>query len=174
VRQALRGVVVAALATACGSTGEPPPDPNGVLPPTQAERNALGAHCENPDPSRTHSDVDMMPGRRCLHCHGAGGMAARLQKFTAAGTVFSTPTPPACDPGGPSGVLVELLAADGSVQASTTTWNRGNFFVKGALAFPLGVRLTVDGRTVTKKTAVSTGDCASCHDGVTTGRIASP
>jgi hypothetical protein len=98
------------------------------------------------------------------------GASAGDESLSAAGTVFAKGRPDSCDAGGVSGVVVELLRADGTVAASTTTNAAGNFAFKQSLAFPLKARVTANGKTHPMPGNVTTGDCASCH-GTTAPRI---
>jgi hypothetical protein len=111
----------------------------------------------------------MLPGRQCLLCHMAGASAGD-EAFSAGGTVFAKGKD-SCNPGGTSGVVVELLKADGTVAASTPTNAKGNFFFLQSLAFPLKARVTFNGKKHEMPGNVTSGDCASCHNGSLVERI---
>ena len=62
--------------------------------------------------------------------------------------------------------------ADGTVIATTTTNNAGNFIIENsdlctqASCVPYRVRMTLDGRTREMLTAQTDGDCMKCHTAV--------
>jgi hypothetical protein len=159
MRRLLAALPFALLSVACGSDAAPADVADG----------AAAAGCEASTDSLLEAGPEMLPGRRCLLCHMAGASAAD-EAFTAGGTVFARGRD-ACNAGGTSGVVVELLKADGTVAASTTTNAKGNFFFRQALAFPLKARVTFNGKTHEMPGNVTSGDCASCHDGATAARI---
>lgn len=103
----------------------------------------------------------MHPGGDCIGCHGGG----EGPSFGAAGTVFGALSE-ATDCAGVEGVTVRLTGASGQT-AETTTNAAGNFYFDdgeiAGLATPYQVEIEQGGRTSAMGTAISTGNCASCH-----------
>jgi hypothetical protein len=129
---------------------------------------------------RDRESSRMHPGRACLECHireDEGPTRGFL------GTVQQNVND-SDDCRGVGDTLVEILNdVDGSVMASTTTNNAGNFIIEsaqcaGASCPPYRVRLTLDGRTREMLTPQTNGDCMSCHTAAATdlapGRIVAP
>jgi hypothetical protein len=129
---------------------------------------------------RDRESSRMHPGRACLECHISEGEGPRRGFL---GTVQQNVTD-SNDCRGVGDTLVEILDdVDGSVMASTTTNNAGNFIIESALCSgadcpPYRVRLTLDGRTREMFTAQTNGDCMACHTAVgvdgAPGRIVAP
>jgi hypothetical protein len=100
------------------------------------------------------------PGQPCLLCHG--GALGDPEPFSVAGTIYQTPsaTQPAV------GATVELQAADGS-RFEVVANDAGNFYVspdQWRPAFPLQVKVTYQGRTVSMLSNIGReGSCAGCH-----------
>jgi hypothetical protein len=159
MRRLLHALPLALLSLACGEESASSEVANG----------AAAAGCEAASDAALEAGPEMLPGRRCLLCHMAGASAGG-EVFSAAGTVFAKGKPDSCNAGGVSGVVVELLKADGTVAASATTNAVGNFSFEQSLAFPLKARVTANGKTREMPGNVTTGDCASCH-GTTASRI---
>lgn len=104
-------------------------------------------------------DASMRPGDDCLRCHG----------FTAAGTVYASPSAGADQ--GIAGVMVAITDKNGAVQALTTN-SAGNFYTKAAIAFPASVTVSRNGQTVSMAQSLAQGGCNGCH--VAGQRIAAP
>lgn len=131
------------------------------------------ARCESSTPELRVPTARMLPGRRCMGCHLAGGQAGRIP-WTAAGTVYDAPTT-TCNSGGLEGAQVELIDRSGRVLITLTTNRSGNFFTAEPLGFqPLRARISKDGKSREMRTPQTTLDCAACHypDGPATGRLA--
>jgi hypothetical protein len=146
--------------TACGSDS---------ADKTVADGSAA-AGCEEATDALLAAGPGMLPGRRCLTCHTSGGSAGD-EALSAGGTVFGAKKPATCNAGGISGAVVELLKADGTVAASTTTNAAGNFYFRQALAFPLKARITQNGKSFEMPMPATSGDCASCHNGTAIARL---
>jgi hypothetical protein len=159
MRRLLAALPLALSALACGSDAAPSDVANGVA----------AAGCEAATDALLAAGPEMLPGRQCLLCHMAGASAAE-KTFSAGGSVFAKGKD-VCNNGGPSGAVVELLKADGTVVASTTTNAKGNFFFRQSLAFPLKARVTYNGKQHDMPGNVTSGDCASCHNGTMVERI---
>ena len=160
MRRLLYALPLALLSLACGDTAS-----------SDVANGAAAAGCEAATTALLEAGPEMLPGRRCLLCHMAGASAGD-EAFSAGGTVFAKGKQDTCNAGGVSGVLVELLKADGTVAASATTNAAGNFSFKQSLAFPLKARVTAKGKTPhVMPMDVNDGDCASCHDGTKNPRI---
>ncbi|MFM2152837.1 MAG: hypothetical protein RL199_1272 [Pseudomonadota bacterium] len=160
MRRLLAAVPLALLALACAGESAPADVANG----------AAAAGCEAASAASLEVGPEMLPGRRCLLCHMSGASASD-EPLSAGGTVFASAKPSSCDAGGVSGAVVELLKADGTVAAATTTNAAGNFAFRQSLAFPLKARVTANGKTTMMPGNVTTGDCATCHDGTSAPRI---
>jgi hypothetical protein len=130
--------------------------------PNLAAVPAANAGCEAPTPANLETGATMLPGRVCEDCHTQNGQSPLV--WTASGTVFNHPTDP-CDPGGVAGVTVEILDAAGTVQATLTTNQAGNFYTGDTqLSFPIRARIFgPDGTRQEMQNAQPTGACASCH-----------
>lgn len=123
----------------------------------------------------------MHPGRACLACHQAEGEGPRRGFL---GTVVQA-VDDSNDCRGVGDVRVDILDdGDGSVLATTTTNNAGNFIIESSTLCtqtscpPYRVRLTLDGRTRDMLTPQTSGDCNTCHSAAGTdgapGRIVAP
>jgi len=158
----------------CGAPtpdGGPPPDPTFSGPPTCTS----GVYWTqgNEGSSRMH------PGLACIVCHTqSGGDGPR---FAVAGTVYPTGHEyDDCDGSAASGAVVTVTDITG-VSKSFTANAVGNFYgspVTGWPVFPITAQVTFSGKVRLMSTAVSSGDCNSCHtlDGANgaPGRIALP
>jgi len=116
-------------------------------------------------------------GDDCLSCHKPGGKAAKAL-FTLGGTAYRTagddPSP------GLAGVRLALTGADGR-RLELATNDRGNFWSKEKVAFPVAVevwREGVDARRSVAAGPCSAGTCNECHArpprGGAPGRIYAP
>lgn len=129
----------------------PPPDPLDA-PPTCTSNSTwtLG----------THKSPDMEPGHACITCHTQQGGPS----FNVGGTVYPTGHEPDDCNGSPAGgAVVTITDARGVVATFTASNVSGNFRGSTALTFPITARVTFNGKTRAMVTAVSTGDCNSCH-----------
>lgn len=117
-----------------------------------------------------HGDIESHNnGQNCMNCHTSGGTGEGL--FTAAGSVYepinSSPYPNAIiklftEPNG-SGTLIKTIEVDG----------KGNFYTTEYIDFANGLYIILsdaDGNEINMVSAVSTGQCNSCH-GETTDKI---
>ena len=123
----------------------------------------------------------MHPGRPCLECHQRENEGPQLGFL---GTIQQDLND-TNDCRGVGDITVDILDdADGSVMATTTTNNAGNFIIENsdlctqASCLPYRVRLTLDGRSREMLTAQTDGDCMKCHTAVgvdgAPGRIVAP
>ena len=124
------------------------------------------AGCDTSATAVSDGDPTMLPGSACTTCHSA---------FTAAGTVFSTPSS-GCSAGA-SGVRVEILDSTGRTAITMITNSAGNFYTQERLPSPYRARVTAtDGTSQTMSVAQTSGSCAHCHRlppaNAATGRIA--
>ncbi len=101
--------------------------------------------------------ADMLPGSDCLSCHRADAAASSFA-FTAAGTVFSSPS---CRDGVRE--VTVLIRDSVGREARMTTSELGNFSTSVALVPPLRASVLRDGRTITMRADVDHGSCNSCH-----------
>lgn len=135
------GLVAAAIAAACGGgSDDGPSSPSGG---------------GSASASRSHN-----AGRNCLQCHN---------EFRVAGTVY------AASGAAKSGATVRLTTAPsggGTVLATLTSDGTGNFYTSQSVSFGSGVYAQVTGSsgTLSKKGAITSGACNSCH-GVSTPRL---
>lgn len=117
----------------------------------------------------THKSPDMEPGHACISCHGQQGGP----RFSVAGTVYpSGHEPDDCDGSPAGGAVVTVTDARGATATFTASTVSGNFHGSTALTFPITAKVTFNGKTRAMATAVSTGDCNSCH--TQTGSSAAP
>lgn len=126
------------------------------------------AGCESPSGQALAAGPLMLPGNACLNCHKQGGQASEGDvRWSVAGTVFGSATA-ACSTG-LSGVTVEILRQDGSVQLTLTTNETGNFYASSAVTLPLRARVK-KGTMVREMAGIQqSGNCASCHSNPGTG-----
>jgi len=101
----------------------------------------------------------MQPGNDCLACHVQGGKAGEAA-FTAAGTVYASPTAAANE--GIQGVDVVLTDSAGKVVTLRTN-SVGNFYTDEALAFPIRAELRQGANVAKMPIPMQNGGCASCH-----------
>lgn len=101
----------------------------------------------------------MQPGSDCLACHVQGGSAGN-EPFTAAGTVFGSPTA-ALDQGVEG---VEVLLSDAPGKTVTLVTNSvGNFYTQEPLVFPIRAKLRRGDSVAAMPFPIANGGCASCH-----------
>ncbi|HUM13099.1 MAG TPA: hypothetical protein VLT82_19275 [Myxococcaceae bacterium] len=102
----------------------------------------------------------MEPGHACITCHSQQGGPS----LTVAGTVFPTGhEPDDCNARAAGGAVVTVTDANGVTATFTASSVSGNFHGSTQLTFPITARVTFNGKTRSMGTAVSTGDCNSCH-----------
>jgi hypothetical protein len=147
-----RGYVVAASLSAALSAGCFSPVEDDLI-------SELGPEIDGLEEGQYHRY-----GQPCLVCHG--GYKAPL--FSAAGTVFTTPT----DDIPVAGVVVKLTDANGDVYQAPTNC-AGNFFITGSEwdpVFPLRAEIECTLPDGTKRRSVMQtrinrdGGCGSCHE----------
>ena len=109
--------------------------------------------------ARGGGNATMQPGSNCLSCHVQGGSAGDVP-FTAAGTVFGSPT--ATPDQGVDGVDVILSDSTGKT-VSLVTNSVGNFYTQEPLSFPIRARLRRGASEQVMPIPISNGGCASCH-----------
>lgn len=141
------------ILAACGGGGES----------TKVDVAAAGAAagCETATQTQLTTGDSMLPGRQCLKCHKAGGQA-KDEAYTAAGTVFGSGSAQ-CNPGGLSGVKVEILDAAGAVVDTLMTGATGNFYTRKPLPASYRARVSKNGKSLEMVGPRADGDCASCH-----------
>jgi len=105
-------------------------------------------------------------GLACLGCHTGSGAAPR---WTVAGTLFSTAQGGAAI----SGATVTVTDAN-NVTLRLVTAANGNFYTGQSLTMPLRVKASKCPDTRMMSARPMTGDCNSCHQAATTGRIHLP
>lgn len=105
-------------------------------------------------------------GLACLGCHNGSGPAPR---WTVAGTLYASSS------GGTpiSGATVTVTDAN-NVTVRLVTASNGNFYTGQALAMPLRVKASRCPDTRQMMATPMTGDCNSCHQVATNGRIHLP
>ena len=123
-----------------------------------------GAACEQPStmlPVGNHN-----AGLACLSCHNGTGVAPR---WYAAGTLFSTTQ----GGGAISGATITITDANNTTVKLVTASN-GNFYTRQQLVMPLRVSASKCPDTKSMPPMATSGDCNSCHQAATTGRIHLP
>ncbi len=109
------------------------------------------------------------PGQPCLTCHGPGGEGPR---FTLGGTIFSTAQ------GGVAVAGATVVVVDANnVTTRLISASNGNFYSNATLALPLRVSASKCPETKPMIGAIASaqdGDCNSCHQPGTSGRIYLP
>ena len=129
----------------------PPPDPLGAAPVCTSKSYWTGG---------TRGSADMEPGHACITCHTQQGGPT----FSVAGTVFPTGhEPDDCNGSAAGGAVVTVTDANGAMATFTASSISGNFHGTTRFTFPITASVTFNGKTRSMGTAVSTGDCNSCH-----------
>jgi hypothetical protein len=126
--------------------------------------DASGAACEQAStmlPNGNHN-----AGLACLSCHNGTGAAPR---WYAAGTLFATTQ----GGGAISGATITITDANNTTVKLITAAN-GNFYTRQALVMPLRVSASKCPDTKSMPPNATSGDCNSCHQAATTGRIHLP
>lgn len=105
-------------------------------------------------------------GLACLGCHNGSGVAPR---WTVAGTLYAS-----SQGGAPlAGATITVIDAN-DVTVRLVTATNGNFYTGQALAMPLRVKASRCPDTRQMMATPMTGDCNSCHQAATNGRIHLP
>jgi hypothetical protein len=122
-----------------------------------------GATCEQAVTSLPNGNHNA--GLACLSCHN-GTVAPR---WYAAGTLFATTQ------GGSaiSGATIIITDANNTTVKLVTAAN-GNFYTPQPLVMPLRVKASKCPDTRSMPPMATSGDCNSCHQATTTGRIHLP
>ena len=128
-----------------------PPDPLGAAPSCTSGSSWTGG---------TNGSSDMEPGRACITCHQLQGGPS----FNVGGTVYPTGhEPDDCNGSGAGGAVVTVTDRNGVTASFTASSVSGNFHGTASLTFPITATVTFQGKTRSMGTAVSSGDCNSCH-----------
>lgn len=128
-----------------------PPDPLGAAPTCTSGSTWNGG---------TNGSSDMEPGWACITCHQQHGGPS----FNIGGTVYPTGhEPDDCNGSGAGGAVVTVTDRNGVTASFTASSQSGNFHGSASLTFPITATVTFQGKTRSMATAVSTGDCNSCH-----------
>jgi hypothetical protein len=143
-----------------------PPDPLGAAPTCTSNSTWTGG---------THGSANMEPGHACITCHRQQGGPS----FNVGGTVYPTGhEPDDCNGSAAGGAIVTVTDQNGATATFTVSSVSGNFSGSASLTFPITASVTFQGKTRSMGTAVSTGDCNSCHTQTGTssapGRITLP
>lgn len=105
-------------------------------------------------------------GLACLSCHNGSGAAPR---WYAAGTLYATTQ----GGGAISGATIIITDANNTTVKLVTAAN-GNFYTPQQLVMPLRVKASKCPDTKSMPPMATSGDCNSCHQAATTGRIHLP
>lgn len=100
----------------------------------------------------------MRPGGACITCHTMRGGPA----YTVAGTVYPTAHEPN-DCNGVNGVVTVVVTDANGVVTNLTVNNVGNFSSRAKIAAPFHVKVTNGAKERVMATALTAGDCNSCH-----------
>jgi hypothetical protein len=134
----------------------PPPDAGPPDPLDAAPTCTSNAHWTQ----GTEGNSDMEPGQACITCHLQQGGPG----FNVGGTVYPTGhEPDDCDGSGAAGAVVTVTDSTGKSASFTASSVSGNFHGSASLTFPITAKVSFQGKTRSMGTAVSTGDCNSCH-----------
>lgn len=109
--------------------------------------------------------AEMNPGLACDTCHSLGGSASGYE-FDVSGTVYPTAHEPDLCNGTPTPSIV-ITDAMGAVHTLTVN-SAGNFYNfdylgVGAIPTPFKVKVVTSGGSRPMLTALTNGDCNSCH-----------
>jgi hypothetical protein len=174
----MRLAPVLAFAFAClaaCTVEEPPDDPGGGAVDAAGGNtdatgtggggdSGTGGACDQPVTSLPFGNHNA--GLACLGCHTGTGLAPR---WTVAGTLYAT-----AQGGAPiAGATITVTDAN-NVTVRLVTASNGNFYTGQTLAMPLRVGASRCPSTRMMSARPSTGDCNSCHQAATTGRIHLP
>jgi len=128
-----------------------PPDPLGAAPTCTSNSTWTGG---------TQGSANMEPGHACITCH----QQQNGPSFNVGGTVYPTGhEPDDCNGSAAGGAVVTVTDRNGASATFTVSSVSGNFSGRATLAFPITASVTFQGKTRAMGTAVSTGDCNSCH-----------
>jgi hypothetical protein len=169
----------------CAPAGTPPPD-GGVAPaPAGPDPFAAPARCTSGQMWNrgTRGSPLMQPGEACNACHSRG----EGPQLAFGGTVYPSGHEPSLCNGASTGGA-QVIVTDASGASFTAQVNEaGNFFLRSRTRItpPLKARVVSGGRERAMVSAVTSGDCNTCHTqaGTTTagggalkapGRIALP
>jgi hypothetical protein len=137
------------------------PDATGT---SGGDDGGTGGTCDTPSTALPFGNHNA--GLACLGCHNGTGVAPR---WTVAGTLYS-----AAQNGTPiAGATITVTDAN-NVTVRLVTASNGNFYTGQTLAMPLRVKASRCPDTRMMSARPSTGDCNSCHQAATTGRIHLP
>jgi hypothetical protein len=126
--------------------------------------DAPTAACEAPVTTLPNGNHNA--GLACLSCHNGSGVAPR---WYAAGTLFSTTQGGAAI----SGATITITDANNRTVKLVTAAN-GNFYTPMQLTMPLHVSASKCPDTKAMPPTATSGDCNSCHQAASTGRIHLP
>jgi hypothetical protein len=121
---------------------------------------AVAAICTSGVTARSGASSLMKPGEACNACHASSG----APHFAIAGTIYPTGHEPSdCNGAGKdSGAVVVIKDADGKIHELGLN-EAGNFTLSGSLALPYTAKVVADGSERAMGSALSNGDCNSCH-----------
>lgn len=119
--------------------------------------------------STTGSNESHNMGKDCMSCHRPGGGEAPI--WRTAGTVYNQALTNTN-----SNATVKFYTgpdATGTLKYTLSVDAKGNFYTSSAIDFTSGLYPSATGSTSTNSmsTAITTGSCNSCHDGVSRSRI---
>lgn len=115
----------------------------------------------------TEPGPNMRVGDNCLGCHFDGFGDENAPPFTAAGTVFNSPTGGDCD--GVEGATITLTRADGTPLELVTN-EVGNFYTTEELMPNFMPSVTMDGMTIQMQAETpDIAACNGCHSDPPTG-----
>ncbi len=114
----------------------------------------------------TATGPTMRAGDNCLGCHFDGFGDDDAPPFTAAGTVFDSPTAGDC---GVEGAVVTVIKADGTPLELVTN-EVGNFYTSEPLMPNFMPSLSIDGNTIQMQSETpDIAACNGCHSDPPTG-----
>jgi hypothetical protein len=150
--------------------GEPPPggdvDAGGGTDAGGGSGSGSGSGSACEQPASTLPNGMHNAGLACLGCHNGTGVAP---KWSVAGTLYSTAQGGAAI----AGATITVTDAN-NVTVKLVTASNGNFYTSQTLQMPLRVNASRCPSSRTMSARPATGDCNSCHQAATTGRIHLP
>ena len=160
-----------AFASLASCTPQEPGDGGGDSPADEVDAAPVAGPDAGPAPVCEETATQLPnpkhnAGLACLSCHSGTGVAP---KWTVAGTLFTNAQGSAPI----AGATVLITDANG-VTTKLVTASNGNFYTSKAMAFPVRVGASKCPDTKMMPGMIMTGDCNSCHQAATTGRIHLP
>ncbi|MBK9072159.1 MAG: hypothetical protein IPL79_14325 [Myxococcales bacterium] len=161
------GACVVGDSTPPGVTSDAAGDASGDGPQGDGPGDGSQANCE---PAQTPVNGHHNPGENCQvgGCHLLGNTGAGAPTFYASGTLYN-------DANGTQAVSgATIVLVTGPATRKVVTAANGNFYLEIVAAAPFTTKASKCPDETPMNAAANTGDCNSCHQVGTQGRIHLP